>query len=74
MKNKTKTLQSEQGLSLKIRTFLTAEGGATAIEYAFIATLVSVAIIAGVTALGLEIGNLYNVIQDKSSNALGKQP
>lgn len=40
--------------------FLKDETGATAIEYALIATLIAVALIAGATALGNEIGDSFD--------------
>ena len=43
------------------------ENGATAIEYAMIAGMVSIAIVIALTALGGNVGNLYNSI----SNAVG---
>jgi pilus assembly protein Flp/PilA len=46
-------------LMAMLRDFVAAEGGATAIEYALIAGLVSVAIIVGVTSLGGKVGAIY---------------
>ena len=40
--------------------FLKDETGATAIEYALIATLIAVALIAGATTLGNEIGDSFD--------------
>ncbi|HVV95027.1 MAG TPA: Flp family type IVb pilin [Hyphomicrobiales bacterium] len=37
-----------------------AESGATAIEYALIAVIVSVAIVAGVTSIGGQLTNIFN--------------
>ena len=49
-----------------IKTALTQfwcdENGATAIEYALIAALISVAVIAGASALGVNIGGLFTKI------------
>ena len=42
-----------------MQSFWSDEGGATAIEYALIAALVSVAVIAGASALGVNIGGLF---------------
>ncbi|MBA3069369.1 MAG: Flp family type IVb pilin [Hyphomonas sp.] len=42
--------------------FLKDESGATAIEYGLIAALIAVAIIGGVTALGTQTGNTFNVV------------
>ena len=41
------------------------EGGATAIEYALIAALVSVAIIGTLSTLGTEIGNTFQAVIDE---------
>jgi pilus assembly protein Flp/PilA len=42
-----------------LRSFFRDERGATAIEYALIAVLMSIALIAGATALGPEIARLF---------------
>lgn len=42
--------------------FLKDESGATAIEYGLIAALVGVALIGALTALGTDLGNLFNSI------------
>ena len=42
------------------RHFLSNESGATAIEYALIASLVSIAIIAGATVLGVNLGLMFD--------------
>jgi pilus assembly protein Flp/PilA len=44
-------------VSLVIRRFLADDGGATAIEYAFIASLIAIAIIASVATLGSNLQN-----------------
>ena len=51
--------------------FRTAESGATAIEYALIATLIAVAIIASVTLAGESVQTLYESISSKVALALG---
>ena len=45
-----------------IRTFLHDEDGATAIEYALIASLIAVAIIIAVTAVGTKVTGVFNAI------------
>ena len=45
-----------------IKRFTRDEGGATAIEYGLIAALIAVVIIAGVTSLGKNIGNVFNTV------------
>ena len=47
-------------LAAKIKTFLGDEGGATAIEYALIATLIAMAIIASAMVLGDGLRGLFN--------------
>ncbi|TNM66450.1 Flp family type IVb pilin [Aliirhizobium smilacinae] len=44
------------------------ESGATAIEYGLIAALISVAIIAGASTLGNNLGNAFNNIAAKVSS------
>jgi pilus assembly protein Flp/PilA len=48
-----------------IKRFLKEEDGATAIEYALIASLISVAIIVMATALGVKIGSVFTFITGK---------
>ena len=45
-----------------LRSFLKDESGATAIEYALIGSLISVAIIGGITALGTANTSMYNEV------------
>jgi pilus assembly protein Flp/PilA len=45
-----------------IKKFLANESGATAIEYALIASLIAVAIIASVTLLGTQVQNTFNEV------------
>jgi pilus assembly protein Flp/PilA len=47
-----------------IRTFIEEENGVTAIEYGLIAALVAVAIIAGASALGTGLNDLFQRIAD----------
>ncbi len=51
--------------------FLMDESGATAIEYGLIAALISVALIAGATALGSQIGTTFNTLENKLDAANG---
>lgn len=43
-----------------LRKFLNNESGATAIEYAMIALLISIAIVAGVTKVGTTLAPIFN--------------
>jgi len=45
-----------------LNKFLKDESGATAIEYGLIASLIAVAIIAGVTAVGTNLNNLFTTV------------
>ncbi len=47
------------------------ESGATAIEYGLIAALISVAIIAGASTLGNNLGTAFNNIAGKVANPNG---
>jgi pilus assembly protein Flp/PilA len=46
----------------RIQKFVANEAGATAIEYALIASLVAVAIITAVTTLGSQLQNTFNEV------------
>lgn len=45
-----------------IKTFLAEENGATAIEYAIVASLIAVTIVSAVTALGGKVQGTYNEV------------
>lgn len=51
--------------------FFRDQSGATAIEYGLIAALISVALIAGATALGNQIGATFNAVNTQLDNANG---
>ena len=46
----------------RIKAFLTDESGATAIEYALIASLIAVAIIVSITAVGTKVQRTFNEV------------
>jgi pilus assembly protein Flp/PilA len=52
-----------------IKAFVANESGATAIEYALIASLVAVAIIAALTTLGGKIGGTFNQVSNAMTPA-----
>ena len=52
----------------QIRTFLKDEDGAAAIEYALIAGLIAIVIVAGATALGLSIDTIFGKIATTLNN------
>ncbi len=48
--------------AVRLRAFLRNEQGATAIEYALIATLICVAIVGALTLYASSVGNMFNNI------------
>ena len=54
-----------------MQAFLNDESGTTAIEYGMIAGLVSIAILASVTSLGISINDGYTMINDAMAAATG---
>ncbi|MDF2369833.1 MAG: Flp family type IVb pilin [Rhizobiaceae bacterium] len=52
--------------------FMKDESGATAIEYGLIAALISIAIIAGATALGGSIGDTFTSVSGTLDTAVGE--
>jgi len=55
----------------RIARLLGDQDGVTAIEYALIAALIAVAIVGGVTLLGVELQAMYGRICSAVSGALG---
>ena len=53
-----------------IKTFLSDESGATAIEYGLIAALVSVAAIAALGSLGNSLGVMFNSVATELGDAV----
>ena len=49
-------------MSQSIKFFLADENGATAIEYALIASLIAIAIIGGLTALGTRLSQEFSEV------------
>lgn len=52
-----------------MKSFLTDESGATAIEYGLIAALVSVAAIAALTSLGNSLESIFGVVSNELGDA-----
>jgi pilus assembly protein Flp/PilA len=52
-----------------LQRFMKAETGVTAIEYALIATLVSVAIVGGARLLGSQVGTTFNTAKTTMKTA-----
>lgn len=46
-------------MSTRVIAFVQAEDGATSIEYALIATFIAMAIITSVTAIGVNVSNVF---------------
>ena len=56
-------------VAIRLRQFSTDEGGATSIEYALVASLVSIAILSGVVVLGAALETRYVEIGEATRNA-----
>jgi pilus assembly protein Flp/PilA len=54
-----------EGRAMRRVFFLRNETGATAIEYALIASLIAVVIITGVTAVGTGLSSTFNTVSGK---------
>jgi pilus assembly protein Flp/PilA len=52
-------------MSKLVSRFVKCESGATAIEYGLIASLIGVAIIGGVSAVGTGLQNTFNNVKNK---------
>jgi len=52
-----------------LKEFATDESGVTGIEYALIAMLVSIAIIAAVTALGSSLKSIFDMVTSEVNSA-----
>jgi len=59
--------QMEQHMNTLFARFVKDESGATAIEYGLIAALISVAVIAGVRAIGTKLSSTFNGISQNLS-------
>jgi pilus assembly protein Flp/PilA len=53
-----------------LKKFSADESGATAIEYGLIAAMISVAIIAAVSFVGDELGNVFNSVGETLTNSI----
>jgi len=51
--------------------FIKDESGATAIEYGLIASLIAVAIIGAITAVGGKLTDVFNAVKDNLSTSTG---
>lgn len=58
----------------RLAEFARDEGGATAIEYALIATLIAVAIIGAVVSVGTGVGTMFQSVSDKVTAVLAGAP
>jgi pilus assembly protein Flp/PilA len=59
-------------MSLLIKRFVAEDQGSTSLEYALIATLISVFIIGAAYVMSSEIGLLFTQVETKMSNATTK--
>ena len=48
----------------KVLQFLSTQSGTTAIEYAIVGGIISVAIIAGATLIGIQLSGMFNTAAD----------
>jgi pilus assembly protein Flp/PilA len=55
-----------------LKSFLSDESGATAIEYGLIAALVSVAAIAALTSVGNSLENIFGLVSTELEDAAAK--
>jgi len=63
MKNKTAVKQLPKNILSKVKSFIGDREGATAIEYAVIAGLISIAVLTAATPIGTRIGALMTAIK-----------
>ncbi|MEZ5692199.1 MAG: Flp family type IVb pilin [Rickettsiales bacterium] len=56
----------------KIINFLKSEDGATAIEYALIAALISIVAIAAMTSVGQNVTNSFSTVASTLTSAAGR--
>lgn len=55
----------------RLQNFVNDQSGVTAIEYALVAMLIAMAVIASVALLGGEVRNLWQKVADAVTNAVG---
>ncbi len=58
-------------LRSKLQVFLANEAGATAIEYALLASLVAMACLLGIAAFGDGLVSLFGAVSSKAGGSLG---
>ncbi|MFR0693664.1 Flp family type IVb pilin [Enterobacterales bacterium AE_CKDN230030158-1A_HGKHYDSX7] len=63
MKTKTAVNQLPKNILSKVKSFIQDREGATAIEYAVIAGLISIAVLTAATPIGTRIGALMTAIK-----------
>jgi len=63
MEKQTDVKQLPQNFLSKLKTFVCDREGATAIEYAVIAGLISIALLTAATPIGTKIGSLMTAIK-----------
>lgn len=57
-----------------LRSFIKREDGASAIEYALIAGLISIVVIGGAALIGEDLGTIMDKIQEAVGKGAGKVP
>ncbi len=61
-----------EGLGKKFHAFFLSNSGATAIEYALIGGLISIAIVGAATLLSEEVSDMFNTISAAVQDATGR--
>jgi pilus assembly protein Flp/PilA len=64
-RGRSSQIWQEVAMRTLVARFLADRSGATAIEYALIGSLVSIAIIIGATAIGIKLNDVFNSIAGK---------
>jgi pilus assembly protein Flp/PilA len=55
-------IKEDWAMTSTLSRFLNDEAGATSIEYALIASFLSILIVAGATTIGNKVGNTFDVV------------
>ena len=69
--DETSSVSWEHDMTALIKKFVTDETGATAIEYALIASGIALAIIAGISATSGSINNMYSTVTSTVTTTVG---
>jgi Flp pilus assembly pilin Flp len=64
MSGRIQVVSRKQGLQRGVDALVASESGAAAIEYAIIAAMLSIAIVAVVPEIGTTVANLFNAVKN----------